>query len=156
MKKPKEVNGKNITAAVVMIDRDGSILACHATGKGKDKGYDFPKGLVEVDESDLFAAMRELQEETGIWLYDPNGWWTKANRLIDCGIYRHNNTKDIHIFLYRVDEFPDLNQLECTSYFERDGKSYPEVDSFKIIKKDERYMFNKVLHDKFAIIDQRN
>lgn len=154
--KLKTINGKYITAAIVIIDPNGSILACHATGMPKDKGWDFPKGLVGEDESDIFAAMRELQEETDIWLYDPNGIWNESYRLIDCGVFPHNKEKNIHIFLYRTAWFPDLNQLKCNSFFELNGKSYPEADRYMIIKKEDRHLFNKVLQDKFEIIDKHN
>jgi len=142
----KIVNGKYITAAVVIINSDGDILGCRTTGRGK---YDFPKGMVEDYESDVEGAVRELVEETGIIISTDN--------LIDCGLYPHGNSeKFIHIFLYQTDVFPDLDDLECTSYFERDGKSYPEVDGYSIIKKDERFKFNKILQDKFNIIDKFN
>ena len=66
----KIVNGKKITAAVVIIDKDGNILGCHGTGKPKDNGYDFPKGCVEEGETDEFAAARELKEEANIYICD--------------------------------------------------------------------------------------
>ena len=46
---------KKVTAAIVIIDKYGNILGCHATGKPKGMGYDFPKGLVEEGESDKDA-----------------------------------------------------------------------------------------------------
>ena len=147
----KIIDGKMVTAAVVMIDKEGSILACHAYGRKPDEGYDFPKGCVDEGEDDLQAAIRELREETDIHLLD----YDRA-RIIDAGVFPHNKEKRIHIFIYKTDYFPDLSQLKCTSYFEFKGKEYPEVDSYKIISKDERYMFNKVLQNKFEIIDKYN
>ena len=147
----KIVDGKMVTAAVVMIDPDGNILGCHAYGRKENEGYDFPKGCVDEGEDDLQAAIRELREETDIHLLD----YDRA-RIIDAGVFPHNKEKRIHIFIYKTDYFPDLSQLKCTSYFEFKGKEYPEVDGYKIISKDERYMFNKVLQDKFIIIDKYN
>jgi 8-oxo-dGTP pyrophosphatase MutT (NUDIX family) len=154
--KLKVFNGKHITAACVLINPNGDILGCHATGRPKDRGWDFPKGLVGEDESDIFAAMRELQEETDIWLYDPKGLWNKSYNMIDCGIHPHNKEKNIHIFIYPTFWFPEIKQLKCNSFFELKGKQYPEVDDYRIIKKDERHLFNKVLQDKFEIIDKFN
>ena len=84
----KIVNGKKITAAVVIIDSEGNILGCHGTGKPAGRGYDFPKGCVEEDEADIAAAIRELREETDIYLDD-------SYRLIDAGVHPHNKKKNI-------------------------------------------------------------
>lgn len=150
---------KKVTSAIVMIDNEGNILACHGTGKPKDSGYDFPKGEVEEGETHKAAAVRELREETDIYLNDPGrkSTWSEVDKLIDCGIYPHNKEKDIHIFLYKTNYFPDLKSLKCTTFFETNsGKKYPEVDGYKIISKSERGMFNKVLQNKFDIIDSFN
>lgn len=152
----KKVNGKHITSACVLVNQQGDILACHATGRPKDRGWDFPKGMVKDDESDIFAAMRELQEETDIWLYDPHGLWNKSFNMIDCGIHPHNKEKNIHIFIYPTFWFPELDQLKCNSFFEYKEKHIPEVDDYMIIKKEDRKLFNKVLQDKFNIIDKFN
>ena len=155
----KIVNGKKITAAVVIIDKDGNILGCHGTGKPKDSGYDFPKGCVEEGETDEFAAARELKEEANIYICDFEKpiFWNEFDRLIDCGIHPHNKEKNIHIFLYKTNSFPDLSTLTCTTFFEgKNGKKYPEIDGYKIISKEERGMFNKVLQNKFDIIDSFN
>jgi len=143
----KIVNGKKITAAVVIIDADGNILGCHGTGKPKDSGYDFPKGCVEEGETDIAAAVRELREETDIYFLDYD-----ICHLIDAGVHHHNKEKDIHIFIYRTNYFPDLNTLKCSTFFERYGKKFSEVDGYRIISKSERGMFNKVLQNKFDII----
>lgn len=149
---------KKVTAAIVMIDSEGNILACHGTGKPKDSGYDFPKGEVEEGETHKAAAVRELREETDIYLDDPTrkSDWNETYKLIDCGIYPHNKEKDIHIFLYKTNYFPNLSTLKCTSYFEAYGKKIPEVDGYKVISRSERDMFNKVLQNKFDIIDSFN
>ena len=138
---------KKVTSAIVIIDRDGNILGCHATGKPKGTGYDFPKGLVEEGESDRDAAIRELWEETDITLKHPE-------RLIDCGVHPHNREKVIHIFLYQTDYLP--GPWKCNSFFELNGHKIPEVDSYMVISKKQRGMFNKVLQDKFEIIDSFN
>ena len=140
---------KTTTNAVVIINKAGDILGCHGYKRPELGGYDFPKGEVEEGEIHKAAAIRELREETDIYLND-------SYRLIDAGIHTHNNEKDIHIFIYRTTYFPPLEQLKCSTYFERYGKQFPEVDGYKIISKSERYMFNKVLQNKFDIIDSFN
>jgi ADP-ribose pyrophosphatase YjhB (NUDIX family) len=139
---------KRVTAAVVIINRQGDILGCHGTGKPHESGFDFPKGLVEENETDIYGALIELREETGIEL--------DANSLIDAGVHKHNKEKDIHLFIYRTDKMPDINLLVCRSFFSVGEKEYPEVDFFEIIPKTDRRKFNKVLWNKFDIIDEIN
>jgi len=141
-------NGKMTTCAIVLINSQGDILGCHGYGKPKNYGYDFPKGCADVGESDVEAALRELNEETGIIAFN--------EELIDCGIYSHNKEKDIHIFIIKTECFPDVNKLKCSTYFELNGEQFPEIDDYRIISKEERKMFNKVLHNKFEIIDKYN
>jgi 8-oxo-dGTP pyrophosphatase MutT (NUDIX family) len=142
---------KKLTCGVVLIDKEGSILGCHPYGKRKSIGYDFPKGCKEDGEEDLETACRELYEETNITLTDED-----KKDLIDLGIHKHNKEKNIHLFLLKVEEFPKLNLLRCNSFFENHGKEYPEVDEWRIIKKDERHLFNNVLQNKFKLIDENN
>lgn len=138
---------KKVTAAVVMIDKDGNILGCHGTGKPKNYGFDFPKGEVDDGERDIDAAIRELHEETSIILSRDN--------LVDIGVYPHNKKKDIHLFLCKVNELPNPKYLKCTSFFELNGKQILEVDFYEIISKENRNKFNMVLQNKFEIIDEK-
>ena len=139
---------KKITAAVVIINSKGDILGCHGTNR-TGGGFDFPKGCLEDGESPRDAAIRELQEETGIVL--------DGNFLIDCGEHPHNREKRIHIFLYKTEEFPDPDILWCSTYFELNGKMLPEVNGYEIIPKEKRQeKFNKVLLNKFEMIDKAN
>lgn len=142
---------KITTNAIVIINEAGDILGCHGYKKPQNEGYDFPKGCNEPGETDINAAIRELKEEAGIILSYPE-------KLIDCGVHKHNSTKDIHIFLYQTENFPDLSKLICTSFFEDSGGNIcPEVDGYKIIKKEDRSKyFYKVLQNKFDLIDEKN
>ena len=139
---------KKVTTAIVIINPDGDILGCHGTNKPRNSGFDFPKGLVEPDETDIEAAIRELREETSLVLDD--------DQLIDCGVHPHNKEKNIHIFLHKTDVIPDPKNLGCQSFFTVNDKEYPECDFFEIIPRSERSKFNKVLQNKFDIIDEYN
>lgn len=145
----KIVDGKKVTAAVVIINKVGDILGCKVTGKNT---YDFPKGCVDEDECDIDGAFRELYEETCIRVMAPESY----DNIVDCGVYPHNRGKNIHIFLWRIESFPDLSALECVSCFKRNGKMIPEVNGYKIISKTERNLFNRILQDKFQMIDKTN
>lgn len=147
------------TCAMILINQNGDILACHGTGKPKDTGYDFPKGCVDDEnESHFEAACRELKEETGLTIeqLELDGL-TVSEYIIDGGVYQHNHEKNIHLFLCPVKNFPDLATLNCTTFFHtKEGKSLPEMDGYKVIGKKERKLFNKVLWNKFDIIDGLN
>ena len=145
----KIIDDKKITCGIVIINKDGDILACHPNGNKKDMDYDIPKGCAEEDEEDIQAALRELNEETSIIL--------KESNLIDCGVYPHNKTKNIHIYLYKTEKFPILEDLKCTSLCTKwGGYQVPEVNYYSIIKKNERNKFMRVLQNKFDIIDKFN
>lgn len=147
------------TCAMVLINQNGDILACHGTGKPKNYGYDFPKGCVDDEnESHLEAACRELKEETGLTIEQLYCEGLRASDyIIDGGVYQHNDKKNIHLFLCPLKKFPNLETLECTTFFTtKEGKSLPEMDGYKIITKKERNLFNKVLWNKFELIDNLN
>lgn len=136
---------KHTTCAIVIADCSKKILGCHATGRKPGEGFDFPKGMAEENEEHIDAAVRELLEETNLTL--------DKSKLTDLGIHKHNQEKDIHIFIYLTDKFPDISTLKCNSFFELNKKTYPEVNSYEIITPENRYKFNKVLQNKFSIID---
>lgn len=143
---------KKVTCALVMIDRSGNILGCHGYGKPQRNGFDFPKGCHdETDVDHLATALRELYEETGIVL-------SRSSDIIDLGIHPHTREKDIHIFVNRVDKFPNLSELHCDSTFvDRKGDVVPEMDGYAIIQPSERAtLFYGALQNKFGLIDTAN
>lgn len=103
-------------------------LACHATGKSFVKGWDIPKGHIEEGEEAFEAALRELFEETHILLHFP-----MDNPPVYLGKFDYiHGKKDLELFLV---DLPDLNinDLKCTSMFDRDGDIIPEMDKFTLI-----------------------
>lgn len=141
-------NGKRITCGIIIMDDNKSILAGHPTGKKYDKEcYDILKGCCEKGEEDLDCALRELYEESGFVIKD-------KEKIIDLGIKNYNKKKDMHLFLYRVKKFPSLKKLKCTSFFELNGKMIPEMNGYKIINKNKRYLFYKGLQFIFKTIDE--
>lgn len=145
---------KQTTCAIVMINKNGDIFGCHGTSNPIENGYDFPKGCYDNEDGNhLTTALRELYEETGHVLSE-----NEIKSLIDGGIHRHNAKKDIHLFILQTESFPSLDKLKCTTYFEaRNGEMKPEINGYKIIKKEEREkFFYRVLQDKFELIDKLN
>ena len=110
---------KTLSAGVVITDGD-RVLLCHVTGA---KHWDLPKGKVDPGETEIQAAVRELQEETSIEVDE-----TKLEYL---GIYEYKKTKDLSLWLYRVNEMPDTGKLICTSTFDSGkGVMRTEMDGF--------------------------
>ena len=107
-----------------MLITDGiHLLVCHVTG---GNNFDIPKGQIEFGEQPIEACIRETFEETNL-VY-------KKYQLKDLGEVSYLIDKNLHLFLTTVPQMPHIEILKCTSMFERYGKSYPEVDYYKIIK----------------------
>lgn len=110
-------------SAGVLIFRNGAgpaILMGHATGTNR---WDIPKGHIEPGERPIDAAVRELEEETGIQTY--------PSFLMDLGRHEYiKGKKDLHLFVYTGFENFVPEDCVCTSYFERDGQQIPEMDTF--------------------------
>ena len=113
---------KPVTCGVLLIDPIKNwIFLSHVT---KTPNWDIPKGIKEVNETPVDAAVRETREETGIEL--------DSHMLVDLGQHPYSRRKDIHLFMVTIDsQAIDLATCQCTSYFiARDGTSLPEVDQF--------------------------
>lgn len=138
---------KELSVGVIITD-DTNILLGHTTW---GKGWDLPKGKQEKGETYLQTAIRELKEEFGIY--------EAGFRFETLGLFSYLKNKDL--YLYRI-TFSDLTKevplstLRCTSYFEKDGKQYPEIDKYKIVSLNEidKYCYpsmTKVLKKIFEI-----
>ena len=140
-------NGNRITCGIIIMDKYKNILGGHGTNK---QGFDLLKGCCDENESDLECALRELREESGIILNNEN--------IIDIGIKKYVKGKDIHLFLYKIgNNVIDLKSLNCTSYFEtKSGKMLPEINYYRMIKKDERHLFYRSLQNVFKEIPELN
>lgn len=113
---------KTVSAGVILTD-GANLLLCHVTGAHH---YDLPKGKMDPGESELQAAVRELKEETGL-VVDPG-------TLQPLGRYAYKKTKDLSLWLHRVDTMPDPATLVCHSRFD-DGRGVmrTEMDGFDIV-----------------------
>jgi 8-oxo-dGTP pyrophosphatase MutT (NUDIX family) len=113
---------KIVSAGVIVTD-GSHILLGHVTG---NRHWDIPKGKVDPGESRLEAAVRELQEETGMVV--------DTGDLIDLGILAYKRNKDLHLWLHKVENMPDPRTLECVSTFTTsNGLPKPEMDAFAIV-----------------------
>ncbi len=111
-----------VTCGVLVTDGRRLLLG-HAT---RSPRWDIPKGLVEPGETERAAAMRELQEETGLL--------AEAEALRGLGTHRYLPAKDLCLFAWFPATLPDPASLVCSSMVARpDGGGFPELDRFQII-----------------------
>lgn len=125
-----QLKSKSLSAGVIVYDGKKFVIG-HATG---GKHWDIPKGKIEPNEVAIAAAIRELEEETGL----------KANYrdLIHLGIFPYKRDKDLTLYLWKVDSLPMVKDLKCTSTFtNKKGKDLPE--------------FNKFAHATFANVSKK-
>jgi 8-oxo-dGTP pyrophosphatase MutT (NUDIX family) len=114
--------GKMETSAAVIITDGERFVVGHPTGAPYRKAWSLPKGLVEPGESAVNAAAREVEEETSLKL--------DKSKLEDKGVYPYQALKNIHLFVYHVDDL-SVSTLRCTSTFEqKPGVWAPEIDKF--------------------------
>lgn len=109
-----------VSCGVLIVDPDGEMLLCHATGTPR---WDIPKGLADEGEHEREAAVREVMEETGLEL--------PAAELIDLGRHTYLRGKDLHLFALQVPRF-DTASCRCISTFtDFRGHTRPEVDAWE-------------------------
>src|SRR5215469_12677900 len=115
------------TSCGVIVTDGRRLLLGHAS---RSPRWDIPKGGVEPGESLAAAALRELQEETG--LVAPEA------ALVPLGVKPYLRNKDLALFAWVVDELPDPATLSCTATFTLpNGASLPEFDRFGLFTLDE-------------------
>lgn len=118
------------TCGVIITDTRGYLI-CHPT---MSKWWDIPKGKMEPDETYAMTAARELEEETGIIV--------DYNSLAFLGKFDYKADKQLALFYLQVDTMFDVSKMSCAVSFDRNGKNFPEMDSYKIVTKKE--MFEKI------------
>jgi 8-oxo-dGTP pyrophosphatase MutT (NUDIX family) len=107
------------TTCGVLVTDGIRLLLGHAT---RSPRWDIPKGLADPNEAALAAAIRELQEETGLKA-DPAA-------LTPLGTHRYLPAKDLVLFEWRPPAMPDPATLRCTSTFTAGTQTLPEFDRF--------------------------
>jgi 8-oxo-dGTP pyrophosphatase MutT (NUDIX family) len=81
---------------------------------------------MNAGESFLQAAVRELQEETGL-VVDPS-------LLAPLGIFSYKPKKDLALYHWRVAQMPAPESLLCKSTFKNSkGQDVQELDKFKVV-----------------------
>jgi len=114
------------TSCGVIITDGKRLLLGHATGSPR---WDIPKGMAEPGESFAAAAVRELQEETGLSVAE--------TELRPLGVHTYRRGKDLALFCWPSPALPDPKQLTCTSHFPLGGRIVPEFDRFGLFSHEE-------------------
>ncbi len=125
---------KRIFSAGGIVVRDGKVLV---TQHSKHKGWDFPKGHIETGESKEQAAVREVEEETGV----------KAQIIEKVGqteyFYYEDKQKVLKTVVFFLMKF--LEQGEATTAFEVSGMEWLDPDEVeeKLTFKDTKELWKK-------------
>ena len=105
-----------------ILNKNNELLIIHPSlGKGKGS-WGIPKGKMEVGETKLETAFRELKEETNLTIND----FTYIKHLPDSK-YKYRE-KMLHSFLLKTDEFDSNTPIECVSYVKTGHMRVPEND----------------------------
>ena len=111
-----------VTSCGVLVTDGRHLLLGHATHSPR---WDIPKGVADPGEDCLAAAVRELDEETGL-LVD-------ASALRPLGVHAYLPNKDLALFAWRLERMPDPAALVCRSTFiAASGAAVPEFDRFGV------------------------
>ena len=110
---------RRISCGVIVTDGTRVLLG-HAT---RSPRWDIPKGLAEPGESLTAAAIRELQEETGLVAREAD--------MLSLGTHGYLRDKDLALFSWTPSQVPAMETLVCRSTFTLpNGAVLPEFDRF--------------------------
>lgn len=120
-----------VTCGVFLVDPEDNVLIVHATNASWNQ-WGIPKGLPDQGESCKQAAIRELQEETGL---DVGDLLESLDQVKYLGSSKYQKRKKrLEAYWIFLDHQIEMEQLECTSMVEHKGKkTFPEVDKFMTV-----------------------
>lgn len=110
------------TCGTYVIDIHNRLLICHPTNEPMDK-WSIPKGWPEEGETYEEAAIRELEEETGLIITD----YTGKLEIVGENQYKNKPKKLIAFSFFLKEEV--IQPLACSGMIS--GTNIPEVDIIK-------------------------
>jgi len=87
------------SAGVIIILNQSKVLLCHPTNAKWYGTYSYPKGQIDVNETEIQAAIRELEEETSIKISPDKITNSKDPIIVE---YDRKGKKYKKLFLYTV------------------------------------------------------
>jgi 8-oxo-dGTP pyrophosphatase MutT (NUDIX family) len=135
------MSGKTTTSGVLLTDGK-YLLICKPNNS---KWWDIPKGRVDQGESEVDAAVRELEEETS--------YIVEKDCLEKLGVFDYKSNKQLALFRLTVNDMPDTVSLFCRSMYEHKGKMVPEMVGYAVVEYQEALKklapaLSKLLEDK--------
>jgi len=121
---------KKLSCGGIIFSPDFKLLIARPRWDSPD--WNIPKGELKLGESPKECAMREIEEETSI---SPSMY----RYIIDIGQHAYLKNKDLYLFHIFLNTIP--LKLICKSFYEKNGKKYPEMVDFKWIEWTEREKF---------------
>lgn len=139
-----KVNSAGFILFKVFDDKSFKILIL----RKKNGELDLPKGRKDFGESDLYTAVRETFEETGINIYNNNIIDSNGFQIKNLKFFIAKVDKDTTVFIKRN---PKTGQLEhVDSFWET------EENTLKIFKKNKSYLFKYLVYALSVIKDYTN
>lgn len=96
------------TSSGLAIVFNGTVLLAHTTGRNFKTGYGIPKGGIEVGETNIDAAIREVEEEIGVKV---------SKNMITSNSYQFIvdskwGKKIVHYFIVEIKDLSDIGLKE--------------------------------------------
>ena len=131
----EEAEDSKSRVAVIITDGTNTIVGkAPQQMKKTENCCDLFKGHAEVGEKLEDAAKREVYEEAGIKL-------DSIVKISDALKYSKGTT--LTFFKAKVDKLPDVSSLKCKSFYEYNGKKFPEIAAYLKISLDDlpKYLY---------------
>lgn len=133
---------KTETAGGVVLNKEGKVLVVSQNGNS----WSLPKGHIEKDENGIEAAVREIQEESGVSQLEylkPLGTYQRFRIGLN-GKDDRSELKTIHMFLFSTDQ----EELKPTDPKNPEARWVPKSDVAKLLthQKDKDF-FDSILKE---------
>lgn len=131
---------KKLCSAGAIITDGTKILLGHITGTPY---WDIPKGQIDPKEAPIDTCIREVYEETGLWIKSGQSVYTVIGQIqayfFDLGRYAYIKKKDLHLYLLYCTPLPNVDTLKCTSVYGH--HDLPEIDRYQHVDIQEMQLY---------------